>query len=569
LESDGVRRYFAEQVTFAFARLRLLADPKPPEVPLLVELNHLLQNIDFSDDNGDDEEANTLAHAAEETSSLNESEHAEALASLVQSVHERINESVLDIKGSGPTHMWFTRSFSDVLLSIRIGVNERIFEFPEQHELLFAIFSIFAQIGFYNEASVIGELLVMRLRFLADTDQLGSVHQRQRKLCSALAALSKILVEAGRPIEAAHAADEAVKISEQIQDGADGSPNENMLQARVFLQQSQAHLATDNYDLECSSAKPLRRSIELFRTALTEASSSIEDRFVLASAVETLAAHEYFRGDRTAFREEAIVLYRQLAVEKPMLFKEKLASLLAEHASRMRNNVESLIIFEEAVQLYDRLVATELSHRQRLIKTCHEYANELNRAHQYRQALEMLNKAISIYDTPDYKPTHREFGGEGNIHHMLIRRAAVCINLERYESGMDSIARVENLIKCKTGGDFSSLSKEVRHYKATCQLMLGHADDAAANLDKTIEAEKRKEARSMYGGIEGNMRYIQAMGELGAAQCQLGNLELAMQTGKEAVRLTQKTKFGFWISKASLLRLNVRNRVFYAATLLE
>ncbi|KAE8212170.1 hypothetical protein CF327_g4147 [Tilletia walkeri] len=569
---SGVRQNFDQHRTFAFFRLE--RDPSLPNLPsssYLLEMSHLLQNIDFSHN------SELVANDGEEISStgLAQKTLADALGMLVETVQVMINKPALESRRALVESRWNALAMH----SIRIGGIDQIFESPELHHLLYAMFASFVHVGLCKEACIIGEFLIMRLRFLVGKQKHGSGYQWQWHvtLSSALAALSRALVEAGRPLDAMHAADEAVEIFEQVSSDADEDLDGSMLHARLVFQQFRAYDGADNYYLELTGLKKLTRAIELFRVALANDPSNTDGRIALAFALDTLARHEFSDGDRTAIREEAIAVYRQLTAEKPeiMLFGEKLVALLAEHANRETQykaaDAKSFRIFKEAVECYDELAKKQSKYRQPLIKICHEYANRLHEANQDRLALKLLEKAISIHDEPDYKPTHSEFGGEGGIHHMLLQRAAVCIKLEMYESGMDSIVRVEDLIERKEGGDNSTLLKAVRHHKATCQLMLGHAELSAANLLKTIEAEKRKAARSIYDALETNERYIQAMGELGAAQCQLGDLDSAMQTGKEAVRLSQgmKAETFFPPSMATISSLTVRNVVFYAATLLK
>ncbi|KAE8270434.1 hypothetical protein A4X09_0g1888 [Tilletia walkeri] len=562
-----VRQNFQHQLAIAIGRLA----PMFADVSYLLEMSHLLRNVDFSHD------SELVANDGEEIGStgISQKDLSDALDTLMQSVQVNIDKPVLEPRSGRVGRVWELNA----TLSIQIGSHEQIFKSPRLHQFLYLMFASFVHVCLWKEACVIGELLIMRLRFLVGEQRHGSGHgrHRHRTLCSALSALSRALVEAGRPLDAMHAADEAVEIFEQVSRGADKDLDGSMLHARLVFQQFQAYNSADNYYLEVTGLEKLTRAIELFRVALSNDPSNTDGRIALAFALDTLARHEYSDGNRTAIREEAIAVYRLLTTEKPeiMLFGEKLVDLLAEHAIRETQykpaDAKSFQFFEEAIERYDNLAKKQSEYRQPLIKTCHHYANRLHEANQDRLALALLEKAINIHDEPDYEPTRAELGGVGGIHHMLLQCAAVCIKLEMYESGMDSIVRVEDLIERKEGGDYSTLLKAVRHHKATCQLMLGHAELSAANLHKTIEAEKRKAARSMYDGLETNERYIQAMGELGAAQCQLGDLDSAIQTGKEAVRLSQgmEAETFFPPSMATISSLTVRNVVFYAATLLK
>ncbi|KAE8270433.1 hypothetical protein A4X09_0g1889 [Tilletia walkeri] len=316
------------------------------------------------------------------------------------------------------------------------------------------MFASFVHVGLCDEASVIGEFLVIRLRSLVGEQEHGPGHRRQRyrNLCCALAALSGVLIEAKRPLDAMYAADEAVKIFEQVLRDSDENLNGSTIHARLVFQQFQAYHHTEDYYLELTGHEKLTSSIELFRVALANDPSNTDGRIALAFAVYTFAMNVDSKKDLVAIREEAIALYRQLTAEKPenMLFGEHLADLLDEHAIRESQNkgadAKYFEFFKEAVERYDDLAKKHPMYRQPLIRTCHNYADRLHKANQDRLALELLEKGISIHDEPDYEPTHAELGGVGGIHHMLLQRAAVCIKLEMYESGLASAVRAEDLI---------------------------------------------------------------------------------------------------------------------------
>ncbi|KAE8244889.1 hypothetical protein A4X13_0g6190 [Tilletia indica] len=504
-----VHRNFRQQLNFAILRF----ERNPPlttflDVSYLLEMGHLLRNIDFSHDSDECAWANEGDEVG--STGVSRKQLTDALDSLVPRVQAQINEPVLEPL-SGPVELGWKLNTAD---SIRIGYVQKIFDSPKLHQLLYAMFASFIHVGLCDEASVIGEFLVIRLRSLVGEQEHGPGHRRQRyrNLCSALAALSGVLIEAKRPLDAMYAADEAVKIFEQVLKGSDQNLDGSTLHARLVFQQFRAYHHTEDYYLELTGHEKLTSSIELFRVALANGPSNTDGRIALAFAVYTYAMNVHSKKDLVAIREEAIALYRQLNAEKPeiMLFGEHLADLLDEHAIRESQNkgadAKYFEFFKEAVERYDDLAKKHPMYRQPLIRTCHNYADRLHEANQDRLALELLDKGISIHDEPDYEPTHAELGGVGGIHHMLLQRAAVCIKLEMYESGLVSAARAEDLIvrRVGVGCHYLFILKDVRQHKATCQRMLGQAEVSAANFNKTVEAETLEAARSLEGEGERN-----------------------------------------------------------------
>ncbi|KAK0540624.1 hypothetical protein OC842_000396 [Tilletia horrida] len=355
---------------------------------------------------------------------------------------------------------------------------ETLFKTNMIQEFLLVTFYAMVQLGYPEQASIIGELLVLETSASIGPQGPQSWEDKMA-LSSALAALSwtyRHCEEGIDKVNALHSAKEANDLALSIE--ATGLARADfasirLLQGRTLAQYALAKLDSSDIAAHHEGRKELDRAAIVLRAAVNDDPFGLEAQFALASAFDRFASN----GTGTpreamnhSCQQETAQTAQQLSEGRTLLLlRQKAARTWHEHARaamQQHSYAEAAESYAKAIEDYRQLPPGPLPDEEskaRLVECYWQGAIACDKAYKDGKAITMVGHAIKMCHNPSWLPS------------LLEHQALLLIKARRYHEALESIHKIDDLRMQPNGQHAIATDTLMRlcRQQTFCELMLG------------------------------------------------------------------------------------------------
>ncbi|KAK0531837.1 hypothetical protein OC842_003497 [Tilletia horrida] len=393
----------------------------------------------------------------------------------------------------------------------------------------------------------------------------------QIRLVNALGVLGFAQLCCKEPTDAYHSAEAGIRLLKSLDEQ---QPDKHTtLMARLSLISAQA---LDRFHRPKLRAIVKRKAIEaarLFEAALEADEDDFDAKVGLAQALKMDGV-----GESKKARLRIVEVYRDLASARPLLFEKELADAITRLSEQLdiEDPATGELIYE-AVKIYKRQGTLAIMQTQQH-QACETYqrTSELRAAAgDVHGAINSLKIAIRLSEGGPYIDC---FLGDYHCEISLLH-----LRIEEYKEAIRAIGQARAHWTEHGRAVHGTQSKE-EYVSALALFMADKPLLAADKLRLSLRAMRKKMKSKLYPGIydvKDDPEYALAMGDLGAVEAAMGQSELALRHGLQALRLglrhlkpeskdtTTRRKLSFKACDEEVKIHVARLRLLYGATLLH